>query len=497
MHGLDKIKSAISFYIMHDFPNRRHTLMGALAASFMGSAASAQTTPLSARFDAISARLPNYPRFQTLGETRARIRARAQAHPDKVSITPIGRSRSGDPIELITIAGGPRNALMVAGVHANEPVGVLAADFLMGQMLVDPELNAALGYSWHFINPIDPDGLRLNEPWFTGPLDPLPYFRDFFRPPLDRQAEYTFPLEVGAVSFNHPTPGNDAWRAALERVKPDFQYSTHNAEYGGAFFLVSRHDPALEAALVKVPSRFGVGINTVGEAFSDLVAEFASGVFQLPMPKALLDGLIKHGNPNPAAAWPVGGSSTEYAAERWGTVSFTAEVPYWDDPRVFDQSLSPIPLTQVVAGYVADTEESAAILNRWRDRVPSETQDRSELAYALRQDVARGIAQVAGAKALAASGAAAARGPVSVSQIAQTEVFLQLNAARPHALLARSARTPGSPIPAEAAAECQAFIERQVAKAQSNGAFRRVPLRDVVGVQVLSGLLAAQAAKPR
>lgn len=451
------------------------------------SPANSDDTELESLLDELASRIPDYQSFFTLDELRGRHRSLRAEHSDLVRIQTLGESRGGEPIELISIGDGPKAALIVAGVHANEAVGSLTVEFLLAELTRNPRLLRALGYTWHFINPIDPDGMRLNEPWFNGPVEPAAYFHDFFRPALARQPDYTFPLTAGPFSFKDSPPENLAFRQAIDLVKPDFQYTLHNAEHGGAFFLTSRPFAALEHKLAAIPPRFGVLVDNHGEPFSGL-AKRGKGVFAIPRPLDMVHELVGAGV-NPREVWPAGASSTDHA-EQYGTFSFTAEVPYWVAPSASDEHPSGLTMRDMAQAYVGWLNAGTPLLERWRERIESPDIDATEPIHALREqlDTQRSQLRRLGA-ALAANRIEAE--PLTAGDAILYRAALHLITLRPFALLARVARSVPGALPAAAGQEAWSFLVGEVEKIRASAGFQPVPRKATVAVQAISGLIAA------
>jgi hypothetical protein len=57
------------------------------------------------------------------------------ASDPRVRITPLGVSRLGRPIEMISLGEGDRQALVVGVPHANEPAGAVTVERLIALML--------------------------------------------------------------------------------------------------------------------------------------------------------------------------------------------------------------------------------------------------------------------------------------------------------------------------------------------------------------------------
>jgi hypothetical protein len=452
-------------------------------------------TPLNSLYD----RIPDYKAFHTLAALRTQVRRLQAKYPRLLSITPLGHSKKGEPIELVSVAGGKRSALLVAGVHANEPIGSMTIAFLLEQLLGDDRLRAELGHTWHFVNPIDPDGMRLNEGWFASGPSPSEYFGNFFRPALARQPDYTFPLQLDGYEFTAPPPENLAFRKAIDLVKPDFLYTLHNADYGGAFFISSADMQELDAGLSRLPAEFGIALNPVGEPLLDLPAR-SPGVFALPMPGMTLQKLLAAGVKDLAAHWPAGDSSTSYAGTRYGTFAFSAEVPYWDDPRAFDHARSSRTVAQALRELSKEIKAGQEILDQWSAGFTEDNTSETELYYALKESNDSQPMRLAQLDAALNAGALDCI-ESTVSTVALHEVMLQLAMLRPFAMLLRLGRAPSAPgkrgLPVAGQAQLRGFLDQHLGAIWAKTPMRTLPIRALVGVQAKSGLLAARFAALR
>lgn len=124
--------------------------------------------------------------YPTPHELALAARALADEHPALVRLRQVGASRAGRPLWLLSVGGEPagagapgRNVLVVAGAHANEPVGGPTALSLARRVIRD--LAPRAGCGWHFLLCADPDGAALHLT--PRPYSLLDYHRNFFRPP--------------------------------------------------------------------------------------------------------------------------------------------------------------------------------------------------------------------------------------------------------------------------------------------------------------------------
>lgn len=84
---------------------------------------------------------------------------------------------------------------------------------LADRVLADPRLTVGADATWNLLLCLDPDGLRRNEGWLTGPYSLGRYFRNFFRPGFLEQPEW---LPDGAGRARRVRAG----RPARRRTRP-------------------------------------------------------------------------------------------------------------------------------------------------------------------------------------------------------------------------------------------------------------------------------------
>ena len=183
--------------------------------------------------------ISDYAAFLTVDELTQSSHELVAQFPDIASLRVVGHTRLSDPIELLTIQGGPRSAFVFGGPHPNEPIGTLTIEYLSRRLCEDAQFREELGYTWHFIKSIDADGMRLNEGWFKGPFTLTNYARHYYRPEPAAQVEWTFPLDYKLLHFDAPLPETVALMKVIDEVKPDFMYALHNAGFGGVYYYVS------------------------------------------------------------------------------------------------------------------------------------------------------------------------------------------------------------------------------------------------------------------
>jgi hypothetical protein len=248
----------------------------------------------------------------------------------------IGTSRLGEPLWALTVGTGPAQAVVFGGVHPNEPIGALTAIHLARTLVNDAALRGSLGYTWHIVPCIDPDGARLNEGWFDGPFTRGHYARHFYRPAGYEQVEWTFPFSYKDAYFDRMMPETVALMRLIDDTKPAFMCSLHNGEHGGVYYYVSRETPGLYEHLQAIPGALNLPLDT-GEPEMPYIEPLADAVFRMSRSEEAYDFAEAAGlDPSELDA---GGSSSAYA-EKYGTLSLVTEVPYWSHPDADDTSPS-------------------------------------------------------------------------------------------------------------------------------------------------------------
>jgi len=493
-------------------------LIGACSGGDAGPDGPGTTDACASQFRAGDAEaIPGPDELPTLAEMEARSDALARSAPDLVEVRALGQSRAGRPIRLFSIGEGPRSALIVGAPHPNEPVGCATIEQFMEALLRAPRLRERLGYRWHFIKAIDPDGVVLNEGWFKGRRTPARYLASFYRPAFRAQPEYTFPLEVAGYRFDAPTPENLCWRKALELTRPQLQCSLHNADIGGAFFLTSRNVPALTRALARLPRSASVSVNAAGEPFAE-TAPLGPGVFEFPDLRAMVQAVAARNLPV-ADYWNAGCSSAQFAAERYGTFSMTCEVPLWETAGASVPPASGCGSANLVEQQLRANGEARALLSRHLPGLESKARNGDErMLYEALADAARNVSvqeprlgrllrikRLQGWLPMAFQRLLGVEGgnlePMPCSIHASMALALRLGNLRLWAMLMRlcdqvSRHSPDGPIE-QGRREAGRHLEQQLAGLELEAPLRAVPLGTLVSLQYRAILEAASCAGAR
>ncbi|GAA3714954.1 M14 family zinc carboxypeptidase [Streptomyces tremellae] len=297
------------------------------------------------------------PRYPTVGELTARAGALAAAHPGRAALRRVGRSRGGEPLTLLTVGRGERDVLVVAGPHANEPVGGATALRLAEHLLAAAPGDGA-GAAWHLLICLDPDGARRNERWLSGPMTLDHHFRRMFRPSFHEQPEW-----LHARSRAELLPETRALVDLQDELRPFVQFSLHGVDIGGSFVQLTRPLPGIGDALARSAADRNIPLElSPFDAF--FCPSSGAGVFDMPPPsrRDLFTGSL---SPSHASTW--------YHPYRYGTTTAIVEAPMWAADEMADPSPHPDPrgaVTGIGRLTERDAEFLAGLADRVRPRVP-------------------------------------------------------------------------------------------------------------------------------
>jgi hypothetical protein len=226
-------------------------------------------------------------------------------------------------MRLLSVGHGSRHALVVAGPHANEPVGGATVLRLAERALADPRLTEGADATWDLLLSLDPDGLRRNEGWLHGPYTLGRYFRNFFRPGFLEQPEWLPDGAAGAA-----LPETRALLALQDELRPILQCSLHGVDVGGGFVELTRDLPGLSARVAQTAARLGIP-RELGPYDTLYWPSLGPAVHRIPPPR--IGDLA-------AAITEAAVESTWFHPHPYGTVTAVVEAPMWGVAAVEDGS---------------------------------------------------------------------------------------------------------------------------------------------------------------
>ena len=175
------------------------------------------------------------PTFRTHAAVRSPIEEACAQHPDVASFHELGPSENGTLLYGAVMGTGPTTVSLIAGNHADEPVGpeTLRA-FLLNGLARRDEMDALLQRFQFVIVPhTNPDGEARNRAWMEAWPDLEAYLREAVREKPGDDMEYGFP---------DMRPENTHVSAFLRAHGPfDLHASLHGMSAGeGAMLLINR-----------------------------------------------------------------------------------------------------------------------------------------------------------------------------------------------------------------------------------------------------------------
>jgi hypothetical protein len=335
-------------------------------------------------------RLPDWREFLTPAELAASSAALAAEFPGLVRREVIGQSAEGRPIELLIIGHGRHPALLVGVPHPNEPIGTLTLEFLCRLLCEDASVRARLDATLYVIKVADPDGLVLNEGWLKGEFSPARYALHFYRPPHREQVEWGFPVDYKTLRFPTPTPEAAAVMRAMERARPQFFLSLHNAAFCGVYFYASRQVPALFRAFAALVAAQGLALHQ-GEPEVPYLRALAPGVYAQFGIAETYKYLARTLGGDPAAHLDAGTSSDDWLAHVCDAFSLVCELPYYTAPGLADPTPAGLSRREALRAGLAREEalvaECASAFEIIAARVPDHRLTRSVRDYLRRTPV--------------------------------------------------------------------------------------------------------------
>jgi hypothetical protein len=335
-------------------------------------------------------RVPDWREFLTLAELAASSAALAAEFPGLVHREMIGQSAEGRPIELLIIGHGRHPALLVGVPHPNEPIGTLTLEFLCRLLCEDGGVRARLDATVYVIKVADPDGLVLNEGWLKGEFSPARYALHFYRPPHREQVEWGFPVDYKTLRFPRPTPEAAAVMRAMERARPRFFLSLHNAAFCGVYFYASQRVPALFDAFAALVTAQGLALHQ-GEPEVPYLRALAPGVYAQFGIAATYEYLARTLGGDPAAHLDAGTSSDDWLAHVCDAFSLVCELPYYTAPGLADTTPVGMSRRAALRAGLAREEalvtECASAFETIAGRVPDHRLTRSVRDYLRRAPV--------------------------------------------------------------------------------------------------------------
>ncbi len=141
-------------------------------------------------------------RFRTDAEAHAALQHACAANADLATFHHLGASEEGRPVCGVTLGHGPETVTLVAGAHADEPVGPeTLRTFVLGALEHRDWLAEEGGFTdllerftFRIIPQVNPDAELRNRPWMEAWPEVEPYLQHRVREQPGRDVEFGFPV---------------------------------------------------------------------------------------------------------------------------------------------------------------------------------------------------------------------------------------------------------------------------------------------------------------
>jgi len=450
--------------------------------------------------DEVVDKVPEYKEFLTVDELNKSADALADEF-DVVKKVKIGESGDGRPISYLKIGDGPKNALLFAFPHPNEPIGSMTVEYLSRYLVENPETVEELGYTWYLIKAIDPDGAALNEGWFKGDFTPLKYAQNYYRPPMHEQMEWTFPVEYKNLKFDSPPPETRALMGLIDKVKPEFMFSLHNAGFCGVYYYISHPNDALYPQYEKLVDSQYLPLHR-GEPEVPFIKKLAPAVFSMFGISESYDFYEENGVEDPSQIIKGGTSSDDYLLSVTGNKGFTlvCEMPYFYDKALGDNALTEHERRDLVIDANNYSKEMYEYLkpkfDSIRDHCPKNHRLYTTVEDSMDNFLKRHEPRMNNAQnnPMYEGKATVAQAFDSLTAMRYYQTFRPAMTARLCALAAQ--KTPGkAKLFNDLKAELDGYVEDKVKDVISGTDFEVIPIQKLVKVQVGSALITMQSLK--
>ncbi|MFL1899710.1 M14 family zinc carboxypeptidase [Streptomyces tauricus] len=294
-------------------------------------------------------------RYPSVTELERSARALAAHRPGLCALRRVGASRAGRPICLLSVGHAERAVLIVAGAHANEPVG--GATLLALAERVVRERRLRDDTSWHFLLCADPDGAGLHVT--PAPRTLLDYHLGFFRPAGPEQPEWS----PSVLPPDRLPPETLALVRVIDQLRPYLQVTLHGTELGGSWVQLTQDIPGLAEPFGKSAAELNIPVET---GASDAAGWPASGpgVHVMPAPGT---------DPAHLSMPDDARESTWYRAHLYGGRTAVVEVPMWASDLVDDPTPHPAPaaaMGRLARRLLQDTRQVESVLTDALPRLP-------------------------------------------------------------------------------------------------------------------------------
>jgi hypothetical protein len=312
--------------------------------------------------------LPHFERIPSVAELRQFVEGLAA--DSRFEYVVAGTSAGGQPIYHVRFGRGAVKALLVGFPHCQEPIGGLTAVGLMNLLRNGNRALLEAGVEWHIVPCIDPDGAILNEGWTQQPFELDRYTRNLYLQPPGDQVDLSFPIAYKDLARDQPSREAAVLKRILDRVRPDFFFTLHNARIGGAFSFTT-HDLGARSydRIHDLLRRHDMPIQK-RPIWKEVCPPFAEGIVEMFSVRKFYDYLEGTGSSPAENLRDMGAASWDYLAGiKPEAVSFVVETGYVRHPDDESERVVGGSLRRFKLRIEADTRFLATLLLEEAERI--------------------------------------------------------------------------------------------------------------------------------
>jgi hypothetical protein len=233
---------------------------------------------------------------------------------ERFDVNEAGTSTGGVPIHHVRFGRGSVKAMLVGFPHCKEPICGMTVFSLLTLLEQGHPALVGLDVEWHVVPCVDPDGALLNEGWTQQPVTMDGYLRNFYVQVLGDQVDASFPVTHKKLVWDRPSREAAILRRLLDRIRPDFYYSLHNAWIGGAYYFLNRDiDHEYHRTIYALLDEVGMPVHG-RPMWREFCAPYGPGISEMWTVRKLYD-YLETSTPTPEAFIPYGTTSCDYLAE--------------------------------------------------------------------------------------------------------------------------------------------------------------------------------------
>jgi len=156
----------------------------------------------------------------------------------------------------------------------------------------------------------------------------------YYRQAVDRDTHWSFPVRYKKLRFDRPTKETRALMKILRSNKPDFFFSLHNSQLGGAYYFINKDiGKTYYNQFYRLLKSCNIPLH-LGEPEADYLEEYSRAIYQQAGIKETYDYIAKH-TKEPGKRIQFGANSFDWLMRyNRGALTFICELPYMLHPLI-------------------------------------------------------------------------------------------------------------------------------------------------------------------